>query len=69
MKGKDFKQLRQEAGFTQKEVAKKTKKTVTYISLIETGRRKPSDTMKEQLAKLYNVGISEIFLAIKLTKC
>lgn len=69
MKGKDFKQLRQEAGFTQKEVAKKTKKTVTYISLTETGRRKPSDTMKEQLAKLYNVGISEIFLAIKLTRC
>lgn len=69
MKGRDFKQLRQDAGLTQKEVAKKTKKTVTYISLIETGRRKPSDTMKEQLSKLYNVEISEIFLAIKLTKC
>lgn len=69
MKGKDFRQLRVEAGFTQMEVAKKTKKTITYISLIENGKRKPSDTMKEQLAKLYKVGISEIFLAIKLTKC
>lgn len=69
MKTKRLKDLREEVGLTQNEVAKKLKKTTTYISLLETGKRNPSDKMKEQLAKLYKVEITDIFLAIKLTKC
>ena len=69
MKTKNLKDLREEVGLTQSEVAKKLKKTTTYISLLETGKRNPSDKMKEQLARLYKVEIADIFLAIKLTKC
>lgn len=69
MKTKKLKDLREEVGLTQNEVAKKLKKTTTYISLLETGKRNPSDKMKEQLARLYKVEIADIFLAIKLTKC
>lgn len=69
MKTKKLKDLREEVGLTQSEVAKKLKKTTTYISLLETGKRNPSDKMKEQLARLYKVEIADIFLAIKLTKC
>ena len=69
MRTKRLKDLREEMGLTQNEVAKKLKKTCTYISLLENGKRNPSDKVKEQLAKLYKVEISDIFLAIKLTKC
>ena len=69
MKTKSLRDLRVNAGFTQSEVAKQTKKTITYIYLLEKGKRNPSDKMKKLLAKLYNVEITDIFLAIELTKC
>ena len=69
MKTKKLKELREDVGLTQNEVAKKLNKTCTYISLLENGKRNPSDKVQEQLAKLYKVEISDIFLAIKLTKC
>ena len=69
MKTKRLKDLREGIGLTQSEVARKLKKTTTYIYMLETGKRNPSDKVKEQLAKLYKVEIADIFLAIKLTKC
>lgn len=68
MKGKTLKDLRQKRGLTQQEVAKLINKTVTFISLLETGRRNASDETKMQLAKLYGCEISDIFLALKLTE-
>lgn len=64
-----LKQLRENQGLSQQQVADKTGKTKTYISLLENGKRNPSDSLKEVLAKLYKVEISQIFLASKLTKC
>lgn len=66
---KNMRELRESVELTQKQVAIKTNKTETYISLLENGKRNPSDNMKKELANLYGVGISEIFLALELTKC
>lgn len=65
---KNLKQLREDRKMTRKEVANNIKTTVTYVYLIETGKRNPGDSIKESLAKLYKVDIATIFLAIKLTK-
>ena len=66
--GKTLKQLRLDEGLTQEEVALRTDKTRTYICLLENGKRNPSDNMKKQLAKLYNISIGDIFLAIESTR-
>ena len=68
MKQKTLKELREKRGLTRQEVAKLINKTVTFIYMLETGRRKASDETKEQLAKLYGCDISDIFLALKLTE-
>ena len=67
MKAKTLKQLRENKNLTQEQVSKLTDTTVTFISLLENGKRNASDTMKEKLAKLYGCEISDIYLAIQLT--
>lgn len=67
MKQMTLKELRIKNGYTQRQVAKSTNTTVTYISLLENGHKNPSDKMKEKLANLYKCGIEKIFLATKLT--
>lgn len=67
MKKLTLKQLREKNGLTQEQVAKLTDKTVTFISLLENGRRNASDEMKKQLAEIYKCGIADIFLALQLT--
>lgn len=68
MKNKTMKQLREEAELTQEQVANSTNTTVTFISLLENGKRNASDEMKKKLAKLYNCEIIDIFLALQLTQ-
>lgn len=68
MKNKTMKQLREEAELTQEQVANSTNTTVTFISLLENGKRNASDEMKKKLAKLYNCEVIDIFLALQLTK-
>lgn len=68
LKQKTLKELREKRGLTRPEVAKLINKTVTFIYMLETGKRKASDETKEQLAKLYGCDISDIFLALKLTQ-
>ncbi len=67
MKRANLQEMRITNNLTQSEVAKCTGTTVTYISLLENGKKNPSDKMKEKLAKLYKCKIEDIFLAIKLT--
>lgn len=64
---KTLKQYRLENKLTQKQVAMHINKTVTFISLLENGKRNASDATKESLAKLYKCEVSDIFLALKLT--
>jgi DNA-binding XRE family transcriptional regulator len=68
MKNKTMKQLREEAELTQEQVANSTNTTVTFISLLENGKRNASDEMKKKLAKLYNCEVIDIFLALQLTQ-
>jgi len=68
MKKLTMKQLREKKGLTQEQVAKLTDNTVTFISLLENGKRNASDDTKLKLAKLYNCSITDIFLALQLTE-
>lgn len=62
-------ELREKANITQTNAAKTFGITNRYLSMIESGKRNPSDSLKEKMANLYNVEIADIFLAIKRTKC
>lgn len=68
MKVYTMKELRELKGMTQAEVANVTGFSKDYISMIERGKRNASDNAKEKFAKLYNVSIPEIFLALNRTK-
>lgn len=65
---KTLKDLRNNKNLKQEEVAKILDISNTYLSLLETGKRNPSDKLKEKMARLYNCNITDIFLAISLTK-
>lgn len=68
MKIKTLKELREKKKLTQEQVAKLTDTTVTFISLLENGKRNASDEMKKKLAKVYGCKITDIFLALQLTE-
>lgn len=67
MKEYTFKELRTMRGFTQEQLAEKAKITKDYISLIERGKRRPSDKLKDRLAEILNFSPVQIFLAIQRT--
>lgn len=68
MKKRTMKQLREDNGLTQEQVAKETDTTVTFISLLENGKRNASDETKKKLAKLYKCDVADIFSALQLTQ-
>lgn len=63
-----IKELRLTKRITQKQVSEYCNVTTEYLSMIERGARNPSDKIKECLATLYEVNISQIFLALKETQ-
>jgi len=48
-----LKKARKEAGFDQEQVAKRMKKTQSYVSKIESGQRKIEVIQLKEFAKLY----------------
>lgn len=68
MKYITLKILRTNKGKTQDEAANQFSITKEYLSMIENGKRNPSDKLKEKMANFYGVSISDIFLAINQTK-
>ena len=64
-----LKKIRENANLTQEEVSKLTGLSLRFISMIETGKRKPSDNSRFKLAKAYKVPVEDIFLASYSTKC
>ena len=68
MKTKTLKKLREDRKLTQEQVEKLTNTTVTFISLLENGKRNASDEMKKKLAEVYDCKIIDIFLALQLTE-
>ncbi len=67
MQEKTFKELRIMNNLTQDELAKKSGYSKDYISMIERGKRKPSDKAKGIFAEIFNVPIVQIFLATQRT--
>ena len=64
---KTIKELREKRQLTQCEVAKLLGITKEYVSMLERGKRNPSDKLKEDMAKLYKVTITDIYMVIKNT--
>lgn len=64
-----FKDIRIQSKLTQEQLAKITGLSIRYISLLETGKRNPSDKTKKILAKALRVSVVDIFLAFNRTKC
>ena len=63
-----FKELRLDKKMTQEQLAEKSGFSKDYISLLERGKRNPSDKAKEIFAQIFNVPIVQIFLATQRTK-
>lgn len=55
--GKRIKKLREEAGLSQKELAKRLNISNTTLSQYETGQRVPSDDIKIKIAEFFNTTI------------
>ncbi len=68
MRSKTLQDLRKDKELTQGQTAQILAITKEYLSMLETGDRNPSDTLKEKMAKLYNCSIADIFFAINSTK-
>ena len=64
MKNYTLHELRTKRMKTQQEVANNIGVTCTYLSLIECGKRRPSDRVKIKLAKEYKIDVADIFKAL-----
>jgi transcriptional regulator with XRE-family HTH domain len=53
---------RKQAGLTQAQLAEKVDSSTNYISTIELGKKFPSPTMIEKLAKIFNIESPLLFL-------
>ncbi len=59
--GAAVKRLRTERGWTQAELARRARVARNTIARIETGNRNPSLTLVEGLARIFKVGIADLF--------
>lgn len=59
--GLRLKQLRQENGYSQEELAKLLNTSRSRIGMYEQGRRQPDFEMQEAIADLFNVTIDYLF--------
>ncbi len=57
MKGARIKQLREEKGLTQIELADKLKISNSTIAMYETNKREPSDDMKLKMCELFDCSL------------
>ena len=62
-------EMRQKKGLTQEQASKILDISSDYLSMLENKIRNPSDKLKKKMAKLYEVPVTDIFLAINITKC
>ena len=69
MRTNTLKDLRLNRNLSLDFVSEKLNITKTYLCLLESGKRNPSDKLKVKFAELYNVSQATIFLACQLTKC
>ena len=65
MKNYTLKEMRIRSKKTQKEVADKIGITITYLSLMECGKKHPSDRVKRKLANEYRVNTIDIYKSVE----
>lgn len=56
-----LRELRNSIGLTMKQVAEKVRTSEATISLIETGKRRPSVKIAKRLGKLYGIPWTDFF--------
>lgn len=59
--GQNVAEIRRRKGMTQQQVATKIDVSLAYVGLIETGKRWPSARVIEQLSKVLDTSISQLF--------
>lgn len=59
--GRKLQRVRKKAGLTQEKLADLTKRSTTFIGLIETRRRRPSMKTLQKIASALNINIKELF--------
>jgi transcriptional regulator with XRE-family HTH domain len=60
--GNAIKLIRTARGITQRQLAKKLKVSPNYISLVESGRREPSLTLRKNLAAALHIPVAMLFM-------
>jgi len=59
----DLKRFREARGLTQDELAKRVGLTESFVSRLETGKRVPSIEVALEIARVLDVGVSQIWIA------
>ena len=58
--GKQLKRLRQQRNVTQQELAEKTNLSLTFIGLLETGKRRASLKSLQKIANVLGIKVNEL---------
>ena len=61
-----LRKLREKNRLTPYETAEKLGITYTYLYLMETGQRNPSDKIKSKMCEVYKTDMNNLFLSINL---
>lgn len=59
--GRKLQRVRKKSGLTQEKLADLTKRSTTFIGLIETGKRRPSMKTLQKIASALDVNIKDLF--------
>ena len=59
--GRKLQRVRKKTGLTQEKLADLSKRSTTFIGLIETGRRRPSVKTLQKIATALEVNIKDLF--------
>ena len=65
---KNIKEIRADRNLSQQEAADLLDISKEYLSMIECGKRNPSDALKEKFSLVYKLPVTDIFLSIQETK-
>lgn len=59
--GRKLRRLRKSSGFTQEELADKTRLSTTFIGLLEIGQRRPSIKTLQKIASALKIDVKDLF--------
>ena len=59
--GKKLKRIRKNLGFTQEDLADKTRLSTTFIGLLEIGKRRPSIKTLQKIASALKIDVKDLF--------